>query len=102
MINNIHKLAIPLGYSIARCEVSEGALGRPYTNVRLYICTPSCTEEQTHAPAESVELYSLATLTELRDFLSKIIAIANKGVTAEPVVEAINQAAIDQTHEPKP
>lgn len=92
MKNPIQHFAVPLGYSVAKIQVQEAsAVNTPFMNPQLYIMTPSCTEEQTHAPAESVNVFGLANLVALRDLLNKAIAIANKGASADALVEAINQ-----------
>lgn len=84
-------LLADLGYGVARVSTREGAVSQPYVSPRLTIMIPSCTEDQTHAPAESVEVYGLKPLTALRDLLNQAIAIAHKGTSAEPVVDAMNQ-----------
>jgi hypothetical protein len=84
-------LLADLGYGVARISAREGAIGQPYTSPRLTIMIPSTTEEQTHAPAESIEIYGLAPLTALRDLLNQAIAIAHKGTSADPVIEAMKQ-----------
>lgn len=103
MSNDNQTLLVSLGWGIVgRVDVRESTtIGQPFQQVRLQILTASCTDDGTHTPAESVEVYGLDKVTALCNMLSKAIAIAHKGATVEPVVEAVNQAAIDQ-HEPKP
>lgn len=69
----------------------EGKTGVPHQSLSLYILTPSTTDEGAHAPAESVNIYGLDNMKVLRDLLNQAIAIAHKGTSAEPVVEAMNQ-----------
>lgn len=80
-----------LGDSVAKIVTQEGSPQIAYAFPRLHILTPACTEDNTHAPAESVEIYGLKNLTALRDLLNQAIAIAHKGTSAEPVVDAMKQ-----------
>jgi hypothetical protein len=94
-----HHITESIGYAtVAKVSTSEAqSVGNPCQAMRLWIMTASMTDEGAHSPAESIEIYSLAHITALRDFLTKAIAIAHKGASAEPVVEAVNQAAIEKT-----
>ena len=94
--NDIQAFAVPLGWSLAKVEtcVADG-VGAPYQRLQLYIVTPSCTDNGAHSPAESINIYGYVNIVALRDLLNKAIAIANKGATAEPIVEAVNQVAIE-------
>jgi len=85
---NRHLVCVSLGYSIARLDSYEGSKGIPARNINLHICTPSCTEEHSFTPAESVQIYGLDVITALRDLLSRGIEIANMNVSEEPVVVA--------------
>ena len=90
-------LVANLGYSMARVETAERALpDEPNRMVRLYIVTPSTTDDNVHSPAESVEVYGLDSLIALRDLLDEGIAIAQKGTFKEPVANAINEQRIKQ------
>jgi hypothetical protein len=86
-----------IGMSLVKVTTQESrSVGHPFEQVRLTIVTPSGVDDGAFYPAESVDIYSLTQVTKLRDLLSKAIAIAHKGATAEPVVEAVNQVAIDK------
>lgn len=95
MRNGRECLVASLGFSMARIETAKaGGVGNPCLNGTLYIVTPSASEEHTHAPAESVQIYGLDNLMALRDLLNEGIKIAHEGASTEPLVqEVINKNA---------
>lgn len=96
---DIHKLVVDLGYSMARLETMEAhGVGMP-ARPTLYILTPSCTEESSHAPAESVCIYGVEACEALRDLLTQGIALAKKGASAEPLVEAITDELLKKAQQ---
>ena len=92
------ELCESIGMSLVNVTTREAhKVGQPFEQMRLVICTPSGVDDGAYYPAESVDICSLAQITKLRDLLNKAIAIAHKGATAEPIVEAVNQVTIDKT-----
>ena len=86
-----------IGGSLVKVDTCEALeIGKPFEQMHLVICTPSGVDDGAFYHAESVDIYSLTQITKLRDLLSKAIAIAHKGATAEPLVEAVNQVTIDK------
>lgn len=94
------ELCEAIGSSLVKVSTREAiSAGHPFEQMRLVIVTPSGVDDGAFYPAESVDVYSLTQITKLRDLLNRAIAIAHKGATEEPVVEAVNQLRIDN-HEP--
>jgi hypothetical protein len=95
--STVHELCEAVGTSLVRVATREAdGVGKPFQQMQLVIVTPSGVDDGAFYPAESVGIYSLTQIVKLRDLLNRAIAIAHKGATAEPVVEAINQTTIDK------
>jgi hypothetical protein len=95
--STVHELCEAIGMSLAKVVTREAdGVGKPFQQMRLVIVTPSGIDDGSFYPAESVDIYSLTQIIKLRDLLNRAIAIAHKGATAEPVVEALNQQLIEK------